>query len=126
MQDNNSLSINKLNEQNKVLTEIDLIIRSAQELRKIEIKQEEHEHRLSILEANSELNSGDTGYYTIKAWCKLNNIKLPLRQLRDKGCEASKISRIRKVHIGKVTDETYGTVNKYREDILKEIFKIHN
>ncbi len=113
---------NNLNGQENITTEIDLIIRSAQELKEIKVKQEEQEKRLSLLEAKTEQNSGDTGYFTIKAWCKLNNIRLPLTNLRKKGYEASKISREKEIHIGKTTDETFGTVNCYREDILDEIF----
>jgi prophage antirepressor-like protein len=44
------------------LSEIDLIIKSAQVLKQIELKQIEHDNRLSSLEAKSHQNSGHTGY----------------------------------------------------------------
>jgi len=104
------------------LSEIDLIIKSAQALKKIELKQIDHDNRLSILEAKSHHNSGHTGYWTITAWCKLNNLNITLVEAMQKGRDAVKLSREWGVEIGKVRDERYGEVNSYREDLLDEIF----
>jgi hypothetical protein len=122
MQENSILQMDVFDDQTKCLTEIDLIIQSARELKKMEIKQVEQEKRLSMLEVKLEQNSGNIGYYTIKAWCKLYNIRLPLKVSREKGYEASRISRKNGIHIGKIADESFGTVNSYREDVLLELF----
>ena len=97
------------------LSEYDLIIKSAQALKKID-------KRLTSLEAKSHYNSGHTGYWTIAAWCKLNNFSLTLDEANRKGRNAVKLSREWDVEIGKVRDERFGEVNSYREDVLDEIF----
>ena len=104
------------------LSEIDLIIRSAQALKTIEFKQIEHDERLAFLEAKSHQNSGQTGYWTITAWCKLNNLKISLDEAMKRGREAARLSYEWGAEIGKVNDERFGVVNSYREDVLEEIF----
>nr|BDD46987.1 hypothetical protein 5 [Desulfobacteraceae bacterium] len=104
------------------LSEIDLIIRSAKALKTIELKQIEHDKRLASLEAKSHHNSGQTGYWTITAWCRLNNLKISLDEAMKKGRDAARLSNQWGVEIGKVPDERFGVVNSYREDILEEIF----
>ncbi len=97
------------------LSELDLIIKSAQALKKIN-------ERLTSLEAKSHYNSGYTGYWTIAAWCKLNKFSLTLDEANRKGRGAVKLSKEWDVEIGKVRDERFGEVNSYREDVLDEIF----
>lgn len=97
------------------LSELDLIIRSAQALKNLEI-------RVHTLEAKTHLNSGHTGYWTITAWCRLNNLKISLDDAMKRGRDAAKLSKRWGVEIGKVNDERFGIVNSYREDILEEIF----
>ena len=104
------------------LSDIDLIIKSAQALKKLESKQIEHDKRLSSLEAKSHQNSGKTGYWTITAWCRLNNLKISLDEAMKRGRVAAKLSKEWSAEIGKVPDERFGVVNSYREDVLEEIF----
>ena len=104
------------------ISEIDLIIRSAQALKTIEFKQIEHDKRLASLEAKSYQNSGQTGYWTITAWCRLNNLKISLDDAMKRGRDAARLSNEWGVEIGKVPDERFGVVNSYREDVLEEIF----
>jgi prophage antirepressor-like protein len=104
------------------ISEIDLIIQSAQSLKKFELKQIEHDNRLSTLEAKSHQNSGQTGYWTITAWCRLNNIKIGLDEAMKRGREAARLSNEWGAEISKVPDERFGFVNSYREDVLEEIF----
>jgi prophage antirepressor-like protein len=104
------------------LSEIDLIIKSAQALKTIESKQIEHDKRLSDLEARQHQNSGHTGFWTITAWCKLNQLNLSLNDAMIKGREATRVSKEWEVEIGTVPDERFGVVNSYREDVLEEVF----
>lgn len=104
------------------LSELDLIIKSAQALKKIKSKQKEHEQRLITLEAKQHQNSGHTGYWTITAWCKLNSLNMSLQEAMNKGREATKLSRKWDVDIGNVPDERFGVVNSYREDVLEDVF----
>jgi prophage antirepressor-like protein len=106
------------------ISEIDLIIQSAQSLKKFELKQIEHDNRLSTLEAKSHQNSAQTGYWTITAWSKLNRLSLTLDEAMHKGREAARLSKEWCAEIGKVHDERFGVVNSYREDVLEEVFGI--
>ncbi len=105
------------------VSEIDLIIKSAQALKKIEMKQIDQDKRIESLEAKSYQNSGHTGYWTISAWCKLNRLNLSLNEAMRKGRDAARISKEWSADIGKVSDERYGVVNSYREDVLSEVFE---
>ena len=105
------------------LSEIDLIIRSAQSLKKMESKLIEHENRFAMLEALSHQNSGRTGFFTISAWCKFNRINISLRDAMNRGREATRLSKEWGVDVGRVTDERFGVVNSYREDVLEEVFE---
>ena len=106
------------------LSEIDLIIKSARALKQIELKQIDHDNRLISLEAKLHQNSGHTGYWTITAWCKLNNLNITLAEAMQKGRNATKQSKEWGVEIGKVNDERFGEVNSYREDVLEEVFSM--
>ena len=104
------------------VSKLDLIIQAAQEMKKIEVRQIEHDQRLQILEAKQHQNSGETGYWTISAWCKLNNLTLSLEDAKRKGRQASRLSSEWNAPLGRVSDERFGTVNSYREDVLGEVF----
>lgn len=104
------------------MSELDLIIRSAEALKSVQQRQNEHEKRLEYLEAKTHQNSGHTGYWTITAWCRLNNLNLNIHEAMQKGREAARISKEWRVSIGKVPDERFGEVNSYREDVLEELF----
>lgn len=104
------------------VSKLDLIIQSAQAMKKIEHKQLEHDQRIQILEAKQHQNSGETGYWTISAWCKLNNLTLSLEDAKRKGRQASRLSSEWNAPLGRVSDERFGTVNSYREDVLEEVF----
>ena len=99
-----------------------LIIKSALEMKKIETRQMEHDQRLQILEAKTHQNSGETGYWTISAWCRLNNLTLSMDDAKRKGRLASRLSAQWGVSVSKVPDERFGSVNSYREDVLDEVF----
>jgi prophage antirepressor-like protein len=99
------------------MSELDLIIRSAQALKNIET-------RVHTLEAKTHINSGQTGYWTISAWCKLNRLSITLDEAKRKGLESVRLSKEWGAEIGKVHDERFGIVNSYREDVLEEVFGI--
>ncbi len=104
------------------VSELDLIIKSAKAMKQIEAKQIEHHQRLQVLEAKQHTNSGETGYWTISAWCKLNNLSLSLEDAKRKGRQASRLSTEWDVQVSSVPDERFGRVNSYREDVLEEVF----
>ena len=91
-------------------------------MKKIEARQIEHDQRLQILEAKTYQNSGETGYWTVTAWCRLNKLSLSLEDAIRKGRQASNLSKEWNVKVSRVPDERFGTVNSDREDVLEEVF----
>jgi hypothetical protein len=79
--------------------------------------------RLDRLEAKAELNSSLTGYYAIKGFCVLHNLRIDLREAGRRGKLATKRSKELNVVVAKQADQSFGIVNVYREDILEEVFE---
>jgi prophage antirepressor-like protein len=108
------------------MSPLDIALVTIQELKKTQSIVSEHDQRLNCLEAKSHQNSGQTGYWTITAWCKLNNLSLSLDEAMLKGRKAAKLSSEWGADIGKVHDERFGVVNSYREDVLEEVFALQD
>jgi phage anti-repressor protein len=98
-------------------------LQTAQALYEQSIKVQELENKVLQLEAKTELNSGLTGYYTIRGFCVIHRLKIDLQEANRRGRRASKLSRELDVEVAKQGDQMYGFVNAYREDILEEIFE---
>lgn len=108
---------------NQPMSMIDMIIQSALEMKRIDETQQKHGKRLAILEAKSHQNSGDFGYFTILAFCKLKGITPSLPQAAKLGKRAAEISRNLGIEIHTIRDQRFGTVNSYHEDILNSVFE---
>jgi prophage antirepressor-like protein len=108
------------------MSPLDIALVTIQELQKTQATVTEHDQRLTLLEAKSHQNSGQTGYWTITAWCKLNNLSLSLDEAMQKGRKAARLSGEWGAEIGKVHDERFGVVNSYREDVLEEVFAMES
>ena len=76
---------------------------------------------IKIATACADKNSGDTGYFSIKAWCNLNGYKHPLGILKAYGREASRLSSENGLPVYKINDELLGYVGQYHKNILSEI-----
>ena len=97
-----------------------------QEKKQLELEKQQRETvvRVDVVEQRLEgLNSANTGYHTVRAYCRLNNIKLSLDQALTAGKIAGRLCRNRSIMIGKIPDEAYGTVNSYPSEILEEAIK---
>ena len=105
------------------VSKIDMIIQQAMELKRIEEEQQEHNQRLLTLEAKADFNSGNTGFWTIRAFCNMNNIRLNLREASNRGRQATELSKEHGILTGKAYDEMFGKVNSYHEDVLVEVFQ---
>jgi len=80
----------------------------------------EQESRIKALEDKQQ--DGKTGFLTILAYCRMNNIPEPLKQAQKHGKRAVKLSEKYNILIGKVSDERWGQVNSYHIDVLNELF----
>ncbi|NJK44104.1 MAG: hypothetical protein HC933_07270 [Pleurocapsa sp. SU_196_0] len=78
------------------------------------------EARQRVLELKLELVAGDSGCYTVKAYCALHHITLPRTQALVLGRLAAVVCRKRGWQIGSAQDETFGRVNVYPEAALDE------
>ena len=89
--------------QNKAIESVELRIKAIEQNQAIEIKQD---------------------YFTILAYCKRNNIQLSFSEAIQKGKIATRLSKEKSIDLRQVSDEKYGYVNSYKEDILKETFQL--
>ena len=97
-----------------------------QEKRQLELEKQQRETvvRVDVVEQRLDgFNSANTGYHTVRAYCRLNNIKLSLDQAVNAGKIAGRLCRNRGITIGKIPDEAYGSVNSYPSEILGEAIK---
>jgi len=65
----------------------------------------------------------DENYYAISGYCAKHGILCPLDKAQSWGLQATRLSKQKRVAIGKAYDAKYGDINTYHLDILNEIFK---
>jgi hypothetical protein len=81
------------------------------------------ETRLNAIEQNQAIEIKQD-YFTILAYCKRNYISLSFSEAIQKGKIATRLSKEKGIDIRQVSDEKYGYVHSYKEDILKEAFQL--
>jgi hypothetical protein len=81
------------------------------------------EQRTATLEAKVETISSSSGYYTIKAWARLNRLLMPNPRAKAIGKSCAQLCRERSLEIGKARDEAFGEVNTYPESIIAEVVR---
>jgi hypothetical protein len=64
----------------------------------------------------------DGKYFSIRAWAKLNQIRVSKQEAANLGRLASKLSKQLGVYIDKLEDPRYGEVNIYHETVLRQAF----
>ena len=112
--------IRKTGRYSKALTVEEQLLESAKAMVEQRRLLDEHEQRLIKLEST---NSGDTGFWSIRAYCNVHKIRLPYTELAKRGRMATQLSKLNQAPITKVRDQLFGFVNGYHEDILAEVFK---
>lgn len=112
------------------ITQIQLILQMAQGMAGLEqdhlalkstVEIQHTETVAEIAKLKAKLDT-DPDYYSAKAYANLEKKRLTREQLREYGVQATALSKERGVTVGKVKDATWGHVNTYRLDILKEVF----
>ena len=104
----------------KPLSSIDLIIQSAQRIKAIEEKEQEHDNRLRVLEAKQTTRPN---YFTVAGFGSLNNISVNIKLASKIGRAASRVCKERNLLTDKIPDARFGTVKMYPEHILQEVFE---
>ena len=101
----------------KPMSEIELIIHSAQLLQKVQLEQSIQAQRLEQIEAKVEAFDCDYHYYTVLGWCNLINRKIDHKQAAAYG-QCASYSRSHNIELSSIKDSRYGMVNAYRDDVL--------
>lgn len=102
-----------------LLSEIDLIIQSAQKLKFIQEKQLEQDQRIKFLEAKA---TTSPDYFTIAGYGKLNGIAVNIKMASKLGRIASKICKDKGYETDTIPDPRFGTVKMYPTKVLENIF----
>jgi DNA-damage-inducible protein D len=79
------------------------------------------ETQTRVLTAKIETITGNSGYYTVKAFASTHRFQVPISRARQMGKECSKLCRERGLDVGKSPDETHGEVNTYPEAVINEV-----
>ncbi len=109
------------NKQPKPLSQIELIIQSAQQLLMIQQVQEKQAERIAILEAKQISETSE--FYTIAGYCALRGLKKTTQECNILGRKSTKMSKELDYTIGSQYSAAYGRVNTYHLDILTQIVK---
>jgi hypothetical protein len=81
------------------------------------------EQRTATLEAKVETISSSSGYFSIKAWARLNRQPMPNPRAKAIGKACAQLCRSRGLEIGKARDEAFGEVNTYPESVIAEVVR---
>ena len=110
------------NNETKQLSQIDLIIQSAQLLKANTEKLEQHDDRIGRLEAQNITRRTDL--FTVAGWGTLQGIQVSIKLASNLGRKASKLCRDRGIEVDTMPDPRFGKVNVYPKEILKEVFEM--
>jgi phage regulator Rha-like protein len=106
-------------EKQKPLSQIDLIIQSAQRLKAIEEKEIEQDKRIRLLEAKSVTIPE---YFTIAGYGTLNGVSVNIKLASRLGREASKICKDKNLLTDTTPDPRFGKVKMYPKIVLDQVF----
>lgn len=108
----------------KPMTQAEIILAQAQQLLNQERSILENKSRIEMIEDKVSLMDGDTGYYTVVGYCRINNIKAPLKMAQKYGKALTKRCKDIGCVIETVRDQKWGTVNSYPIEVLDDVIKI--
>jgi len=92
---------------------------NAKKIKALEIQNDDI--RKLAVQAN-EYNSGKSGFYTIRGYAKITNLKTSVKEAKEIAYIARNISKKLGLEVQKCNDERFGSVNLYHEDALKKAF----
>ena len=86
----------------------------------------QHAQAIVALTGRVDLFGADTGYLTVRAYCKQHRLSLPERAALVVGKTAARLCKERGIRVGDVPDERYGSVHSYPVEIIKESLSFRN
>ena len=105
------------------LSPTELLLHSAQILLEQERRTKAIENKVNQIE---ERTLTDLKHSIVVAYVTRNNISLNLSRYSAIGAKASRLCKKRGIHISKINDIRFGTVNVYPDEILDEVFSTEN
>ena len=108
--------------------QVTLLKQHAEQLRRIEEEQKvqaiqlaDHTEKLSLIEAK--VTTTNSEYFSVSGYASLKGVRnLDVREAAKIGRYCTKLSKEQDIHVGKVKDERYGSVNIYHLDVLFQAF----
>jgi len=110
----------KVLNQIKPLSQIEIILQSAQILANIEKKQLALETRIEAIENKPVINA-PIEHFTIMGYCHNIKKQISLEQAKVYGLKCRKLSNDMGYMLGKVPDPRFGSVNTYNLDVLESV-----
>ena len=101
----------------------ELIIANAMQLLKVEQEQARQAQQLTEIQERLENMDGNTGYQTILAWCRTNDVKLSLKDSNRLGRKCSSYCKKAEITMGSIPDERWGSVKSYPMEVIDEVFR---
>lgn len=111
-------------EEKKTMSPMEMVIASAQAIMKIEKEQELQALKLKELELKMNNLDSDSGYRTVRAYCKMNSLHMSYSEAQRLGKEASKYCKDHGITKGVVPDERHGTVGSYPIEVFEELLDL--
>jgi len=105
---------------NKPMSQIELILHSAQMLADMERKQLALENRIEQIENRPQINA-PIEHFSIMGYCHNIGKQIGLNQAKEYGIKARSMCNQLGLVIGKIPDPRFGSVNTYPLDVLEQI-----
>jgi phage regulator Rha-like protein len=106
----------ELEAKQKPLSQLEILVQSAQALVDIEKRTSNIEEQVKQLQSKSETSPID--YYTVAGYATLLGIKVDVSRAKMLGHQATRLSKEHEYFIGKAHSSVFGSVNTYHVDIL--------
>ena len=106
----------ELEAKQKPLSQLEILVQSAQALVDIEKRTTNIEEQVKQLQSKSETSPID--YYTVAGYATLLGIKVDVSRAKMLGHQATRLSKEHEYFIGKAHSSVFGSVNTYHVDIL--------
>jgi flagellar biosynthesis regulator FlbT len=92
--------------------------------KELERRQTELERAVpKMIEEAAQKMSGHAGYFTVLAYANTLSVRLSSDTARTAGKKAAELCRELGYEIGKVSDERFGKINAYPEEVLRVVFQ---
>ena len=97
-----------------------VIVAHEEHLQLLQQTQNNQQKQIDDIAQRQDNIDGNTGYMTALAFCRQKKILAPINFSYELGKETTKKCKKFNIHMGKISDERFGTVNSYPVEVLDE------